>query len=728
MAPVARGRSFVSSYHMESHLHPTSITEEAIPLYAENWSTSTREMNFPRDSNRAPTHPLAELPEHLTAPEGEVSLLADFDHTPANGYIPLYLVNLSGRDITVHTQDGNFYAKLEAHPDDGNSEGWTRAQQHCDSWCGNSFYSWKVKTNSFLKGCGYVPAKGKEGQQVRYRIYHHSLDLASNTGTGRVDPDDVAAASNDKMAIGFGDIEKVKAVLFPPHSADSKEAMECASGGCFPADPTRGRRDAAIGRLASLPHADALPVIIRLLEENNPEELRQVLSSYIRIDREAFMQYVLQKLRNPDQAAVESAINDLGCVWYTEENQSILVVNELLSLLKDPDGPLSREIIDLLRFVNDPNLQGGEIQMALEAVALDGRYPWQSRVCALESVKTLNQAALVELFFEGLGGRISVGEMLEHHFFRKYIVLLGGEKRLLQQNHGKQTYWVIFANDSGSWLERKCVKILSEKDSSSMSITEMDFDGLLPQLHHLNVCQGSGAVSQPLFASASNLQSLELGWSLRNPCEILGWALRHCPPIESLCIGGCISSAETLQTAFKDQLPLKHISSLFIADEVVTDHLVPLCPNLRKLSVPFVSGIGTKNLSSCSKITHLHFNQPHLSDEDLDSILGIQSLVDFSMFCLGQSRITGLKLSTSNPNLRRLMLGSCGAISHKGMENIAKLYPSLRHFQVYGENLEGTKKGTEKEEYIHRLKGLFHPDCTLDLDGFGDEMRKHCYW
>lgn len=155
--------------------------------------------------------PVIELPGHLALPlEGTISLLADFDNASNRGVV-LYIVNRSGSDISIPTQDGDVYAKLETRVTssaDDDEDQWRRAQKHWYGWCGMSYYSRTITNESFITAVGYAPGKGELGR-VRYRLYNEvdSLRLTSNEGTGLVDSEDLTAARNDSMAIRHGDID-----------------------------------------------------------------------------------------------------------------------------------------------------------------------------------------------------------------------------------------------------------------------------------------------------------------------------------------------------------------------------------------------------------------------------------------------------------------------------------------------------------------------------------------
>jgi|GEM_PF-2464275 len=191
------------------------------------------------------SYPLASLPEHVAAPDGRLTLFADFDDVDDTygQYVAVYLVNRTDKRIGFFSQDYDIYVKLEALTDSGE---WERAQPHYSSSCGNSYdMTPSLKPGTFFKFGGYYPAEG-EPRIVRYRLYHrHALvvdddapedehrlrrngkkipiHLVSNSGTGRVSLQTIAATRTDSMAIGFGNFTTVRDIALgtvkkPPNS------------------------------------------------------------------------------------------------------------------------------------------------------------------------------------------------------------------------------------------------------------------------------------------------------------------------------------------------------------------------------------------------------------------------------------------------------------------------------------------------------------------------------
>lgn len=174
--------------------------------------------------------PISSLPENVQAPEGELTLFADFsDVTGSPGR--LYLVNRTSHRIAFSSQDGDPYVKLEAATEDG---GWERAQTHHSSWCGNSYFvTPSLRPGEYFRFGAYFPSEG-ERRMVRYRLYQEHafilddatdekdvylhehdleklpLNLVSNAGMGNVRPLDIDSARRDCFAIPLGSFKTVR--------------------------------------------------------------------------------------------------------------------------------------------------------------------------------------------------------------------------------------------------------------------------------------------------------------------------------------------------------------------------------------------------------------------------------------------------------------------------------------------------------------------------------------
>lgn len=135
------------------------------------------------------------LPSQVNAPQGQVTLFADFASQAEKG-TPLYLVNRSDKRLTFSSQGGDIQMKLEFQRPDGK---WQRAQSHADSWCGNSYGQRILDPGQHFKLQGYKPTKGTAAI-VRYACYG-GVEVVSNAGAGHFTPEDVEAAQTDAMAM-----------------------------------------------------------------------------------------------------------------------------------------------------------------------------------------------------------------------------------------------------------------------------------------------------------------------------------------------------------------------------------------------------------------------------------------------------------------------------------------------------------------------------------------------
>ena len=136
-----------------------------------------------------------ELPPHINAPEGKLTMIADYAATSDAG-VPVFIINKTDHPLIIPNQDGDIYLKLEMKDKSGR---WVRAQTHRYSDCGNSYGGNSLAPSMYLRVLGYRPAKG-DAAIVRY-VLHSSLSLASAEGSGDVLPSDVDAARMDQMSV-----------------------------------------------------------------------------------------------------------------------------------------------------------------------------------------------------------------------------------------------------------------------------------------------------------------------------------------------------------------------------------------------------------------------------------------------------------------------------------------------------------------------------------------------
>jgi len=162
-------------------------------------ANETRQRSVPgamfQSSARGP-FPNAQLPASVVAPDGQTGVFADFAHAVPGGVgVPVYLVNRSKEEMVLFGQDGDLFFKLEFLDESGH---WHRAQNHLDSWCGNSYHELILPPGQHVVLQGYLPSGGTKAK-VRYRCYAPG-GWTSNVGPGTYLDADRDAAEFDGMA------------------------------------------------------------------------------------------------------------------------------------------------------------------------------------------------------------------------------------------------------------------------------------------------------------------------------------------------------------------------------------------------------------------------------------------------------------------------------------------------------------------------------------------------
>lgn len=201
------------------------------------------------------------LPRHIKAEDGRVSLYADYDAIQSDGRVPVYLINKTGKELVINTQDGDIYLKLEYQVSSGD---WARAQPHGYSWCGNSYIQRTLKPGHHRVVSGYQPING-ERRTIRYKLYGQDIELSSNAGDGVIAHDDVQRASSDAMSIRNGTFEYVARIALSDAPVENRM------------DHMRDLRDVAIRELASerFDPAQSKEVLLKILERR-PELDRDI--------------------------------------------------------------------------------------------------------------------------------------------------------------------------------------------------------------------------------------------------------------------------------------------------------------------------------------------------------------------------------------------------------------------------------------------------------------------
>lgn len=262
--------------------------------------------------------PIADLPAHIDAPDGQLTLYADFKDIEGES-ITIYLVNRTEHRIGFSAQDGNPYLKLEAVDVNGN---WERAQPHYHSWCGNSYmHSPSLRPGEFFKTQGWYPSEGTS-TTVRYRIFSDSaaiLDddasenetwmrhdreklpifLVSNSGSGKIVPAAIDGARTDGLAPLYGSFETVRNL-----------ALGITKGSGLGND-----RTGAIRQLGRFPTAECLELVLQLIHDTQPRVSQAAMIALEKMGmkleaaEEAFQGFLMQddiQLRLPALSALRA--------------------------------------------------------------------------------------------------------------------------------------------------------------------------------------------------------------------------------------------------------------------------------------------------------------------------------------------------------------------------------------------------------------------------------------
>ena len=320
--------------------------------------------------DRYPSKPIrvSELPGRLRAPDGKLSLVADFEDR-LFGITVLYIVNRTRELVLVPSQDEDVYAKLETRDADGQ---WRRAQSHVSSWCGNSYFDRKLPPGHFIAVLGWSPSKGEE-RDVRYRLYDE-LDLVSNVGKGIVDLDEVVTAHYDPLAIHRADTALLESILFRDLGLSCQEKHRSTT--------------AAFLRLMRLPADDALPIVERWLElhagqarkdDEDPESsVADLLGlaglSLAKLSPARFTRFVAESLDGDDSTRRSRVFEVLGSLDDSgaEEIRALLEKEAL-----EPSTPDLRAALSFLAGSKLPKYEG-----LLARVADDPRYLDSLRIAA----------------------------------------------------------------------------------------------------------------------------------------------------------------------------------------------------------------------------------------------------------------------------------------------------------------------------------------------------------
>lgn len=326
--------------------------------------------------------PVAELPARVVAADKAVTLFADYA-SARGGQIQLYLVNRSAKALTLPTQDGVLYIKLEAAVP---KQGWTRAQRHVYSSCGNSYDGMVLRPGQFVRVPHWFPAHGVK-TSVRYRL-EGAHGVVSNVGAGRFEPAEAERARLDAMAMEKADVATVREVLLTKQTgATAPQSWERQSA-----------RDAAIRRVGSLPKADAVPLAEELvmspwLDANEYSHAIRVMHA-IAPDRLAA--HVVAMLAATPSALRTRVVHELP---FMQRMTDPALISVLLQRAADPGSADVPFLLDYLA-----GYRTNEVEALLVAVQGDRRYPHATRMLARYDHEQWYGDAGVELRISPIGG------------------------------------------------------------------------------------------------------------------------------------------------------------------------------------------------------------------------------------------------------------------------------------------------------------------------------------
>ncbi len=304
--------------------------------------------NRVRDAER-----VEDLPAHVIAPAGEITLFADFGDVRGDGVV-LYLVNRTNRRLAFHAQDGDLYVKLEVWE----RAAWERAQSHLSSDCGNS-YAWSpsLRPGEFFRFLGTYPSNG-ELRKVRYRMYEDSaftlhentpdkfvdswfgegaqmtpISIISNEGFGRVQQAQIQEARRDDMALAFRNYEALR---------------QMALGIVRPAPSANWTRKDVVRELRKFPVDKTAKLLISLLEDVDPEVVNASIQSLAIIGPEsAVAETKFQELLNDKNVARQSA----AIMSLAEREMTMDVLTKLGELLQHTERQIRAAAIGALAMV-----------------------------------------------------------------------------------------------------------------------------------------------------------------------------------------------------------------------------------------------------------------------------------------------------------------------------------------------------------------------------------------
>lgn len=306
-------------------------------------------IRYPSDALSA-----TELPERVQAPDGVVSLFADYDDLWQGGVV-VYVVNKSSQPLALQAQDHEIYLKQETRDENGK---WTRSETHDYSDCGNSYRSVEFPPGTYRCYLGWIP-QSDHVAEVRYHVQGHD-DLVSNVGRLPFDPKLITRCRYDAMALGSGSQEAIEIVLFG--DPETKEKI----WGILPEEEARGQVESAILGLARMDPAIARPIIDRFfVQEELPDECFEEMLSLLGEEHPQLVQpFARQALEGGPSQKRDIVLSN---PWLFQRDPATAV-----KILHPEVGPENPRIRLLLEFFS--GLKAEEGRAVLRLVIVDGSY------------------------------------------------------------------------------------------------------------------------------------------------------------------------------------------------------------------------------------------------------------------------------------------------------------------------------------------------------------------
>jgi hypothetical protein len=247
-----------------------AVSASADPVREEQFRKLKANRSAQFSSVAVKPEPLNQLPAHVPAPVGKLSLWADFANAGDTLVVALYLINRTNETRIFDSEGMDLGITLEYKEGDT----WRRAQAlPPSSFCGDGFMLVTLEAGHYFRLRGYRPAVGKKAT-VRYAISNQKL--SSNEAPHLVSPHDLDAVAWDFATEAAIPLEVRSHLYF-----NSNQPL--------PSRPTLRERINAIEALAGFPRSEAVIARVRHLRDNiasfpqsvDREILRKTTETYL---------------------------------------------------------------------------------------------------------------------------------------------------------------------------------------------------------------------------------------------------------------------------------------------------------------------------------------------------------------------------------------------------------------------------------------------------------------